>query len=64
MQKDTRVIRENGLPAAQLIKRSATAIALAIALLTASCSTPISSSDVPQFNLTNGHDVDPAELDR
>ena len=64
MQKDSRVIRETGLRPAHLIKVTATAVGLAIALLTSACSTPISSSDVPQFNLTNGHDVDPAELDR
>lgn len=64
MQKDSSAIGKTGLPPAHLIKVTAAAVGLAIALLTASCSTPISSSDVPQFNLTNGHDVDPAELDR
>jgi hypothetical protein len=64
MRKDSRVIGKTGLRPAELIKLSATGVGLAIALLTASCSTPFSSSDVPQLNVTNGHDVDPAELDR
>ena len=63
MQENARVIGKTGRRPAQLIKLSATAVGLAIALLTSACRTPI-SSDVPQFNLTNGHDVDPAELDR
>ena len=57
-------LSQDGSAARRMIKLSATAVGLAIALLTASCSTPFSSSDVPQLNVTNGHDVDPAELDR
>ena len=64
MQENFRVIGKTGGRPAQLIKVSATAVWLAIGLLTSACSTPISSSDVPEFNLTNGHDADPAELDR
>jgi len=58
------MIRTTGLRPAQVIKVSATAVGLIIALLTSACSTPISSLDLPEFNLTNAHDADAAEQDR
>jgi hypothetical protein len=64
MQEAFRMIRKTGLRPAQGIKVFATAVGLAIALLTSGCSTPISSTDLPEFNLTNGHDADAAEQDR
>jgi hypothetical protein len=59
------MIRTTGLRPAQMIKISATAVGLAIALLTSACSTPISSSsDFPEFDQTNAHDADAADQDR